>query len=452
MKLKSRIILLSVWLLCGFTLTVNAQDTTVLTLRKAIEFALQNNNASVKAKFDEQESRYNANEVMSQALPQIAITGSFDDNLNIPVQLLPGELIGQPGTSVKAQFGKQYTVTGGIEVNQKIYDQSIIGALKAATASKEFYALNTKKTKEAVIFQITNDYYQLLILQENRNILEANQEKIKKLIEVAEYQQKAGVLKTVDVNRLKVNQTNGETQIRNMESDLENQQNTMKYHMGMAIQTPLILDSSSDLLDEDKLLLALSTGDVSPFRTDFQIIKQKQILNEMEVKNFRSGYYPTLSAYARYSYNAQRNEFNFFESGQPWFNASVIGAKLSIPVFDGFKKRSQIQQSKVRLEKLERDEIDMNLSIDLEYQNSLNVYKNSQTSLEAQSDNVALAEEVYKVTEDSYKQGIVNLSDLLNSETELLTANNNYNEALLKFKLAQLQILKAKGQLLTILN
>lgn len=439
-------------LFLGSALVGFAQEATTLSLKKAIEYALENNIATSKAKLDEQESLYNVKEVRSQALPQIIFTGSLDDNLNIPVQLLPGEIVGQPGTTVEARFGQQYTVTGGLELNQKIYDQTVIGALKAADAAKGYYALNTKRTKEDVIYLITSDYYQTLILQENLNILRENQTKIKKLIEVAEYQQKAGVLKTVDVNRLKVNLTNGETTIRNVESELENQLNTMKYHMGMDIYAPIKLDASSDLLDESKLAMALAINDVSPLRTDYQIVKQQQLLNEMEIKNFRAGYYPSLSAYARYSYNAQRNEFNFFESSKPWFNASVIGARLTIPVFDGFRKRSQIQQSKIRFEKLERDEKNIHLSIDLEYQNAQNQYMNSQKSLEAQKANVTLAEEVYKVTEDSYKQGIVNLSDLINSETELLAASNNYNEALLKFKLAQLHILKAKGQLLTILN
>ena len=436
----------------GVALTARAQEEKILSLKQAIEYALEHNIATSKAKLDEQESLYNVREVRSQALPQITFTGSLDDNLNIPVQLLPGEIVGQPGTTVKAQFGQQYTVTGGVELNQKIYDQSVIGALKAADAAKGYYALNTKKTKEEVIYLITTDYYQTLIFQENLNILKDNQSKIKKLIEVAEYQRKAGVLKTVDVNRLKVNLTNSETQIRNLESDLENQLNTMKYHMGMDIYAPIKLDASSDLLDDSKLIMALAINDVSPFRTDYQIVKQQQLLNEMEIRNFRSGYYPSLSAYARYSYNAQRNEFNFFESSKPWFNASVIGARLIIPIFDGFRKHSQIQQSNIRLERLGKDETNINLSIDLEYQNAQNQYTNSQKSLEAQKENVMLAEEVYTVTEDSYKQGIVNLSDLLNSETELLAANNNYNEALLKFKLAQLHILKAKGQLLTILN
>lgn len=437
----------------GTTFNTLAQDQErVFSLKQAIEFALDNNTKATKAKLDEEESRFNIKEVRSQALPQITASGNFDDNLNIPVQLLPGEIVGAPGTTVEAKFGQQYTVSGGLELNQKLFDKSVLGAMKAADAANKFYALNTSRTEEEVIFQITTDYYQTLILEENLHILKANQEKMIKLIEMAGYQQQAGVIKTIDLNRLKVNRTNGETQIQNLESDLITQLNTMKYHMGMSINENIRLDGSTDTLNETIINNALEEGDLSNGRYDYQIIKQQQLLNTLEVKNFKAGYYPTLSAYARQSYNAQRNEFNFFDGSKPWFPTTVVGMRLSIPIFDGFKKNAQVQQSKIRLQKLDQDEADVKRAINLEYQNALSQLKNSSASMEAQRENVALAEEVYGITEDSYKQGITPLSDLLNSETELLEANNNFNSSLLRYKLAQLQILKAKGQLSTILN
>lgn len=437
----------------GVTFNTRAQNQEkVLSLKQAIKYALDNNTKATKAKLDEEESKFNIKEVRSQALPQITASGNFDDNLNIPVQLLPGEIVGAPGTTVEAKFGQQYTVSGGLEVNQTLFDKSVLGAMKAADAANKFYALNTTRSKEEVIFQITTDYYQTLILEENLHILKANQEKMIKLIEMAGYQQQAGVIKTIDLNRLKVNRTNGETQIQNLESDLTTQLNTMKYHMGMAINENIRLDGSTDTLNETIINNALEEGDLSNGRYDYLIIKQQQLLNTLEVKNFKAGYYPTLSAYARQSYNAQRNEFNFFDGSQPWFPTTIVGMRLSIPLFDGFKKNAQVQQSKIRLQKLDQDEADVKRAINLEYQNALSQLKNSSASMEAQRENVELAQEVYTITEDSYKQGITPLSDLLNSETELLEANNNFNASLLRYKLAQLSILKAKGQLQSILN
>ncbi|HNP06015.1 MAG TPA: TolC family protein [Cyclobacteriaceae bacterium] len=437
----------------GVTFNTRAQNQEkVLSLKQAIKYALDNNTKATKAKLDEEESKFNIKEVRSQTLPQITASGNFDDNLNIPVQLLPGEIVGAPGTTVEAKFGQQYTVSGGLEVNQTLFDKSVLGAMKAADAANKFYALNTTRSKEEVIFQITTDYYQTLILEENLHILKANQEKMIKLIEMAGYQQQAGVIKTIDLNRLKVNRTNGETQIQNLESDLTTQLNTMKYHMGMAINENIRLDGSTDTLNETIINNALEEGDLSNGRYDYLIIKQQQLLNTLEVKNFKAGYYPTLSAYARQSYNAQRNEFNFFDGSQPWFPTTIVGMRLSIPLFDGFKKNAQVQQSKIRLQKLDQDEADVKRAINLEYQNALSQLKNSSASMEAQRENVELAQEVYTITEDSYKQGITPLSDLLNSETELLEANNNFNASLLRYKLAQLSILKAKGQLQSILN
>jgi len=74
------------------------------------------------------------------------------------------------------------------------------------------------------------------------------------------------------------------------------------------------------------------------------------------------------------------------------------------------------------------------------------------TTIKAQQENVDLANEVYASTQNNYKLGLASLTDLLDSETSLTEAQNNYNEALLQYKLAELDIIKSNGNLKNLLN
>jgi outer membrane protein TolC len=77
---------------------------------------------------------------------------------------------------------------------------------------------------------------------------------------------------------------------------------------------------------------------------------------------------------------------------------------------------------------------------------------NSLKTIEAQKVNRELAKEIYDVTESNYRLGLSNLTDLINAETELRTSENSYNDALLQYKVAELELIKAKGEIGTLLN
>ena len=73
-------------------------------------------------------------------------------------------------------------------------------------------------------------------------------------------------------------------------------------------------------------------------------------------------------------------------------------------------------------------------------------------TLDTQRNNVNLAKEVLDNVENNYKFGLASLTDLLDAETSYADAQNNYTNALLDFKLAEVQLIKAKGELNTLTN
>jgi outer membrane protein TolC len=85
--------------------------------------------------------------------------------------------------------------------------------------------------------------------------------------------------------------------------------------------------------------------------------------------------------------------------------------------------------------------------MDLAMHNAETQINNSMITLNTQKENVNLAKEVLSDIENNYKNGLASLTDLLDAETSYADAQNSYTNALLDYKLAEIQLIKAQGEL-----
>ncbi len=441
-------ILSSILILMFFAALSKAQDgSQSFTLKQTLIYALDNSIAIQKARLDQEQADHKVNEFRGQALPQISGNGQLQYFPNIPVQLLPGEIIGQPGIQVPVQFGTDYILQGGFEANQKLYDQSIISGLKAVKSSEELYRLLKISTDEDVIFQVSNRFYEVLEIQAQINALDGNIIDLGKLEELMKLQYENDLVTKIDYNRVRVNRTNLETRLQSLKTAESQQKNLLKVLIGMPIATEISL--SQDNIEEIGMT-ALQNDQVTPIQ--LQLIQKEQELNMLNEKNIRAGYFPTLSAFFTQSWQAQRNEFDFFDGSQPWFQNTVIGARISVPIFDGRQKHHRVQQNKIDIQKLELDAINTRRNIDVTYENARQQLFNTAKSVAAQKENQGLAQEVYDQTQELYKEQVSPLTDLLDSENALRDAQVNYRNEILKFKKAELNLLQAQGQLRRLLQ
>lgn len=130
--------------------------------------------------------------------------------------------------------------------------------------------------------------------------------------------------------------------------------------------------------------------------------------------------------------------------GVYWSDYSIIGLDLKIPIFTGFGTRARVRQADIELKQVKEDMQETKLSLDLAYENSKTQINNSIITINNQKENVRLAEEVLSDTKNNYYNGLASLTDLLDAENSLVEAQNNYNSALLDYKLAEVQLIKAK--------
>lgn len=430
--------------------SVQAQGQT-LTLKDAIKYALENKADSKKAKLQVENSNYQIQEVRSRALPQITANGNMTYNPILQLNALPGDIFGAPGTTVLAPLGQKWTATGGVSLTQAIFDQAVFTGLKAAKTTREFYQINQQLTEEQVIERVANNYYQVFVQREKLAVVDSNYVNTSKVRDIIKGQFENGLAKKIDLDRLTVNLYNINTQRQQLINAVQLQENSLKFYMGMPIETPIVIPDTEFEVTPQMLSEAPNTAT----RTEYLLLEKQEQLLTFQKKAIIAEYYPTLSLSGSYNYIGQGPEMPLGAKpadGVYWSDYSSIGLNLKIPIFTGFGTRARVRQADVDIRKNKEDMADTKLSLDLAYENAKTQINNSLITIKNQGENVQLAQEVLDNTKNNYYNGLAPLTDLLDAENSHVEAQNNYTSALLDYKLAEIQLIKAKGELRTLTN
>ena len=428
----------------------NAQQAP-LSLKEALQHALKNKSEAVKARLDEENGQYKIDQARSQALPQINATSGLTYNPILQLSAIPGELAGQPGKTFMAAFGQKWNSNTAVSLQQTVFDQSVFTGLKAAKTTKQYYQLVAGLTDEQVIEKVASQYYQVLVQRQQLVVTDSNIATTTRVKNVIEGQYKNGLAKKIDLDRSKVNLSNLEAQRQQQINSVQQQENTLKFYMGIPIETAITIPNSALDSIQPQIAMLDNTPDVKKL-SDYQVLKKQEELLVLQKEATKAAYYPSLSLSGNYGYQGVGNSFPIGSSSTNWFDYASVGLNLKIPIFNGFATRSKVRQADVDIRKLQADIKNTELSLNLSYQNATTQLRNSIITLNKQKENVALAEEVYANSQNNYAQGLAPLTDLLDAENSLTTAQNNYTSALLDYRLAEIQLIKAQGNLKSLLN
>lgn len=420
---------------------VNAQEP--LTLKDALNFAIENNANVRKSKLDIDGGKFKTQEVRAQALPQITGNASLTYNPIIG-QLVVGDQ--------SFQLGRTWNSNAGVQLSQQLFNQTVFTGLKAARTSESYYNLNADLTEEQIIEQVANNYYQVLVSRQQLNVIDTNIKNARVIEKIITNQYSNGLAKKIDVDRIKVNMTNLETQREQTINAVVQLENQLKYSIGMPVATPIVLPPNE--FSDVKTLPEMSDTINVAGRTEIKLLNVQQELYSLQRKAYVSEYYPSLSLTANISTTGQSDKFDLFKKNGTafYYDASAIGVTLKVPIFNGFATRSRIRQANVDLRKNEVNIRETTNALNLAYENAKIQLRNNINTIKAQRQNVQLAQEIYNSTQNNYNNGLAALTDLLDTENALTQAQNSYTQALLNYKIAEIQLIKSNGNIKSLLK
>lgn len=441
----------TIWLFCLalFSSTGFAQAPVAVhefSIQQAVEYAHKNNVQVKNALLDITIQQQSNRDITSAALPSVTGSIGATDYLKIPTSLLPGEVFGQPrGTYIPVQFGTKYNSTASIQLQQLLFDGQVFIGLQARATSLEWRKKSAEVTEEAIKTNIYKIYYQLVVSKTQIALLDANINRLNKLDHDTRELYKNGFAEKLDLDKIAVQVANLQTEKIKALNNIDIGYLGLKTLMGMPIKDSLLL---TDKITDDQIKEDFTNDSSYQYsdRKEFQYLQLAKKLNEFNIKRYKLSYFPTLSLNGNYSKNAQRNEFDFFGKGD-WFTTSYVGLNISIPIFDGFAKDSRIKKSKMELTQTNNQIDNLQLSIDNEVAQARINFRSAISTMSYQKKNMDLAENVYNQTKKKYEIGSGSNTEITSAQTDLVTAQTNYINALYTAIIAKVDYQKAIGKL-----
>jgi len=439
------------------------------SIRQCIDYSNQHNvqvkNALLDLKIQEQSNK----SITAGALPTISATGATTDYFNIPVQpvqdfLTPaiygvlvangvkdgsGNPIALPSGS-PATFGfslfQKYNANGGLQLTQTIFDGQVFVGLQARKASIDYYQKAIDITRESISVNIYKVYYQLVVSKTQMAQLDANILRAQKLLNDTKALYENGFQEKLDVDKSTVQLANLQTQKQSTQTSIDNGYLGLKYLLGMPLKDSLIL---TDNFTEEDLKSGVLDDTAYSYdnRNDYQGLQISKKLGEYNVKKYKYSYLPTASINGAYQKNAYSNTYDVFSKSGSWFTTSYAGLSVNVPIFSGFAKDANLQKARLQLQQTQNQIEYLKISIDNDVAQAQNKFRTAILTVDFQKQNMVLAESVYNQTKKKYESGLASNTDITNVQTDLITAQTNYINALYDAVLAKVDYQKAVGKL-----
>jgi outer membrane protein TolC len=426
--------------------------TTRLSLQQCVQMAVKKNINVKTARIDNQKSKYKMDEGFAALFPKINFSSSLTDNVLLPTTVIPGEFLGKPGIMIPLQMGSTYSETTMLTISQVLYNQTAITALKLLKKSSAISELSVEKASEDIAFEVAKLYALGQTTAEQRKLIDKNISLIERLRDITKITVDNGIGKQVDLDRVNVNLENIYTQQSNTQAAQEQQMNMIKYMLGLPVDQTILLTDSTDMqLMKDEPILQTDFSN----HVTIRLLESQKDLSLLSKKIITNGYLPTVSLSGQAAYQGMQEQFGTYfknNADNKWYPFANFAVTLSVPVFDGFEKRSKSRQATLDIQKAQETLDDTKESFSMNYKNALNNYVNNKSTVRRQKQNLDLAEKVYRETTLKYKEGMAAMSSLLQDEMSLSSAQGEYLSALYNFKEAELKIMSLNGEIKNLIN
>jgi len=427
--------------------SINSMAQESYSLESAIDYAIKNTYAVKNADLAIKAAKHKKWETTTMGLPQINASVDYQNFIKQPISLIPAEIFGgPPGEFAEVSFGTKQKVNASATLSQLLFDGSYLVGLQSAKVYLKISELAKIKTEKSIKEVTINAYGNVLLAKESITIIENNLKLINKTIHDTNEIYKNGFAEEQDVEQLQITKAILNNQLNKSKRLLVVAKNMLKITMGIEIKNPIIL---SDSLEN----LAVSQNDLKLYNTsfnvenniDYQISKNSVTAKELFVKLEKSKYLPQLTAFLNYGATANNNDFTFINKDQRWFNSSLFGVSLNVPVFSSFKRNSRVQQAKIALIQEKNNLTQAEEKLKLQVESAKANYQFAIDNFNTNKQSLALAKRIEKKEKIKFFEGVGSSFNLTQAQNQLYLMQQQYLNSIV-------QIINTKIQLENALN
>jgi outer membrane protein TolC len=415
--------------------------------RELIELTLKNNRDLLERKIELKIQNSKVKESYASYLPNIQSNIDIRNQLKMPVMIIPGEVFGTEG-DMETSMGAQHNLDATISLNQSLFNLNNYYNIKEAKSTEDLYKLLTIQTKEDIIYQVSLLYYYLLASYNNKNVLTENLTTLNSNKEITRRLVNSQIALCTDSLRIDIRINDIKNQINELNASINEQKRNIQLLVGIdslslfeqELPTPNNNDKNLNNVPLYKRVIGLN------------ILENQKKINSINIAKAKSSFYPKVSFYSNYSFVAQRDKFNYFDSGENWNKVSSIGVNISIPIFSGGDKFTKLNQAKFNYQLVENQIYKTELSSKNQYNTAIDKFYSNIKNNEIQLKNSLITKKIFEHAKLKYKEGILSLTDLLIADSDYHNSKLQHNITRLNIYIAKLEVLKSAGEIESIVR
>jgi outer membrane protein TolC len=401
-------------------------------LEDAISHAKTNNAALKSESLNQEISNQRLKSAWSALLPTVKAFGTLDNNISLPVQLVPAEFLGgQEGEFAKVQFGTQFASTYGAEANLSLVNASHWKNIKASSLARDASRFQFQDRELSITEQIISAYYFALLSREaiilNKELLDAADS----LLAAASVRLENGMIEPLEFNRVKSLYLETNNQLKEAEGAFAKNVNALKALSNIPEKDSLVLTESIAQSLGQKQPTSLSIFNEQLPRYKMFDAKRYQSVEELKRQQMRI--LPELSVYGRYTRQAFNNDFEIFSSNQSWFDVGVIGLRAEWNIFSGFNRQSSIRQASLQSKSAEYELENYARQSEKELEELAINHRVAAEGLQQFTEHYQLNAMNHRIAGDKYTEGVYTIDQYVTIYQERVRSQNQYLNKLASF-------------------
>jgi len=417
-----------------------ADSTESFTLDQCIEYAFKHQPGLNRAFLNQAITKTTNDINLSGWYPQVSVGGNFTHYFELPTALTVDSQ--NNGTPIKVHTGVENTFIPALSVTQAIFSPGLIYASKSVKLYVKQSEQITDSAKIDVVTNVSKAFYNLLLTIAQIDVLKEDTARLTKNYNDAYQQYIGGIVDMTDYQEAAITLNNTKAQLKQAVENVVPQYATLKQYMGYPPRSRFnvifdTLQMKSDISFDTTQELVFNK------RIEYQLLQTNQMLQHQVTDYYRSTYLPTVSAFFNYNFEFENNSFAALASNL--YPYSYAGLSISLPIFTGFYRTNNIRKAKLQEQLLEWDQTELRSQIYTEYTTALAGYKGNLYNLYTMQDNVALAKNVYDIVSLQYQQGVVPYLNVITAESNLISSQIGYLNALYSVLSSKIDLQKSMG-------
>ena len=398
-----------------------------LTLKRAIELALQNSKEIQVAKIQASVADHAAQITRAQFMPNLYAGSGAGYTYGIPET---------PGGRAPAIFNVSYT--------EQVFNEPLRGQAKETQEQSKAQKIVLEDAKNSVITRTAMAYLELGKVRHSLELLRKEQESAEKILEVTQERQGEGYELPVEVTKAQLTKAQVVQRILQLEGREDELEVFLRYQLGLsevqAIEvTPEELPGEAEQAGDNLVAMAMTHN------AGLQLAASDVRAKEFRLKGERRGYFPTLELVSIYSvlgkFNNYAQFFNHFQRNN--FNA---GIDMHVPIFSA-QTKAAVGLARINLEAAKVNLTNKRTELSADVRQKTRRVRERDAAREVARLELQLAQQNVAVFQSQFAEGKLNLREVEKARLEENEKWMAYLDANFQKQQAQLELLKTAGQL-----